>query len=718
MDAASQGLIDLPEPFRSALAGHAPARVCDAEASTPQALYGRALARIAAGREMLARQDLEVALPALGDVCGIELAFLDVRQRAAMVQARDAARLIFQRSEAGSRLSGRALHVLGLAEAKERNTPAAIDHLLAAAAVYRKVQDRLGLSHVRDTLGMVEAARGQVDCALQYYSLSLVDKSILGDRYGMAITLGNIGRLHLRSGRYEDAADCFQCDLDIAQVIGDERGAARMHEDLGRTYLAMGELDRAETELAACIAMAAQRGFTDLIFFAQKDLALLRVRQNRFSEAEHELQLAAQALPAQAEAYLPLLLDEVRGEMLLAKADPRALDVLRPVAQGFEQAELPDQFIPALILLAKACLAQGMKASAEEWLMRGLRIARSDGYGRYLPMMNEMMTSLDLVEGILDEKPRPIGNGPSLPENGYVMRERLGEPGGFGETFRAYDPQRAQIVAFKRLKLDALYDNWQRQRLLASARVELEAASRVRHPGIARVLAIGTDADGTTYIVQEYIAGRPLHDIFAATQSRVKKVLEMIEKIASALGALHEVGVVHRDLKPSNILVNEKDLPVLIDFGIAHICSSKNAKKSDGISGTLAYMAPEQALDKEIDGRADLYALGVIAYEWLGGALPIDPHGKKMAQALRDVAALVPPPLSRLRPEIPMGVEALVMGLLQKDPAQRPFSADEVAETCRRLAGVVKDGDDSVHVPMAGDSTAIPPTIIDGQRPS
>src|SRR3954451_14469802 len=129
--------MEIPEPFLSALAGHAPARVCDVEAPTPHALYGRAMARIAVGRESAAREDLEAALPALGDVCGIELAYLDVRQRSAVDDAMVRARLIVDRVEPGTSLSARALHVLGLLEAKCRNTPAALDNLLAAASVYR-----------------------------------------------------------------------------------------------------------------------------------------------------------------------------------------------------------------------------------------------------------------------------------------------------------------------------------------------------------------------------------------------------------------------------------------------------------------------------------------------------------------------------------------------------------------------------------------------------
>ncbi len=675
----------IPEPFRSALAQGRPSQVCDEKAATADALFGRASARVAVGREADARQDLEAALPELGDVCRVELALLDMTQRSAAEDALNVARSVAARAEPGSTLYARALHVVGLAEAKLRHTSTAVDALLQAAVAYKASGQQLGVAQVYDTLGAVEGARGRLDYALSFYALSLVDKTLLGDRQGMAITLGNLGRIHLRAGRFQDAVNCFERDLLLAEEMGDQRGRARMHNDLGRAYLALEDFARCERELDKCLEIATRCNFKDTEFFARKDLVLTRIAQGRIREAETELVATQKAIPDKAYSYFHLVLAATRGTLLLAKDDRGAVDVLQEAVNGFEEARLPDWEIPARISLAKALVKQKLKATAEQCLLRGLRLARSDGYARYLPALNEAMAELELVEGAIEEATRPIGRGPSLPENSYVIRERLGS-GAFGEVFRAYDPQRGQDVAYKRLRLGKIYDVRSRRRILASARVELEAASRVRHPGVARVLAFAPEPEGGMYIVQEYVPGRPLRELLPTDASaRPQEVLASLQRIAHALQALHEAGVVHRDLKPENILIREDGSPVLVDFGIARIADTKETE-DQRIAGTLVYMAPEQAMGKRVDARADLYALGVMAYEWLTGVLPLRPRGDTLEAMARDISTRHPPPVSDFRPGIAKDLEELVMSMLAKKPRQRPASAQAISERCQELA--------------------------------
>jgi len=296
------------------------------------------------------------------------------------------------------------------------------------------------------------------------------------------------------------------------------------------------------------------------------------------------------------------------------------------------------------------------------------------------------MTRLEMSEGIIEEATRPImqagpetqvGTGGQSGE-GYIILQRLGG-GGFGEVFRAYDPVRAKDVALKRFRLAKLYDVRRRKALIASAKLELEAASRVLHPGVVKISAVGIDDQGELYLVSDFVAGSTLRAVMSrAKDPAIGVFVRYMQLIASALQSLHEGGVVHRDLKPENVIVTAESLPVLVDFGIAHVARWTGA--SVPAAGTPAYMAPEQARGAAVDPRADLYALGVIAYEWLAGDLPVHPKGNDLRQIALELTAEQPVPLKQRRPELPAELSQLVMWLLEKEPSQRPGSASAVAE--------------------------------------
>ncbi len=680
--------IDVPEPFRTTLATGALRESADAEAATPEALFGRGLIRMALGgqRNIGARADFGQCLPELGDPCRLELALLTLQERGDANQARAAAEEIASRAAPGSRLAARAWHIAGVAQLKLSCTDGAIDSLLRAIEVYRALNDRLGLAQVYDSLGMAYTARGRLDHALGAFALSLVDKTLLDDRAGMAITLGNLGRLHLREGRFQQAIDCFERDLEISERLGDERGRARMHGDLGQAWLALEDFPKAEQEIEESLALARHNGDPRFEFLALKDRALVRMAQNRVAEAEADLDAAESLLPPGGDPSLKLITATVRGKLLAARGDSRALAQLEDAVRGFAELKLPDLEIPARIVLAEALVQAKFKAQAEQCLLAGLKLARGDGYARYLPRLNEAMTRLSIVEGALDETGRTIAAEPGVAPapGGYIIRGRLGG-GAFGEVFRAFDPQRNCEVALKRLHLERLYDVERRAKLLISARVELEAASRVRHPGVVRVLAIGAEPDGGTYITQDFIAGQSLREIMPADASApLEQVVLCLARIADALAALHAAGVIHRDLKPENILIRPDGTPVLVDFGICRVEGFTDLAAGK-VAGTLLYMAPEQAVGKRIDGRADLYALGVVAYEWLSGVVPVRPWGDSFEEMARDMASRSPEPVAEFRPQIDPPLAKLVMRLLEKKPSRRPASATAVADELRRF---------------------------------
>jgi len=657
--------------------------VCDVRAVTDLDYLGRALTRVAAGREEEARFDFERAVSGLGDVCRIELAHLDIRQRRSVRKAESVAREIAERAESPSRLAARAWHVLGLAEGKLRNHAAATDALLRAAEMYRQLDMRLARAHVFDTLGALEAARGRLDLAMGRYAMSLVDKSLLNDRFGTALTLGSIGRVHLRAGRYVDAVDCFQRDLEISTAIGDVRGVARMHADLGQAYSGLEDFDAALCEFAKGLSKAEASGLSDLAYFARKDLVLLQIRKGDFKKAEDELRRAARLLPEDGDPYLSHLLTAAKGELLLARGSSKAVALLQSAADGLQQAQLPDFEIPTRISLARALVDQNCKRMAEQCLLRGLRLAKKEGYSRYLTVLKEAMTALDVVESVVEEAPRKIAADDEL-QGGYIVRQKLGE-GAFGQVFRAYDANRGREVAIKRLRTQSLYDVRRRKRIIESIHLEMEAASRVRHPGVSRVLAIGQEPNGSYYVVQEFVAGNPLRQQIPKTaDADPAAVLSQVEKIGDALQALHEANVVHRDVKPENVIVRTDGTPVLIDFGIAWI-PDRTGRGCDEIAGTIQYMAPEQALGRRIDCRADIYSLGVLAFEWLCGVRPIRPHGQNFEEMANDIATRPASSVSDFRPDVNAEVVELVDQMLAKKPRGRPKTAAAVAQRCRRI---------------------------------
>jgi serine/threonine-protein kinase len=679
--------VELPEPFRSALRAGRPHDVEHAPASTAVERYARGLARTLCSEVREAREDFEAALAELGPHARVELIHLDVRAGDDVAAAVAAARKIAAQAAPATALRARSLHVAALGEHKLRQAGPAMVALLEAAEVYRALGDRAARARVHDTMGMVYAFKGRLDHAMHCYALSLVDKAVAGDRPGMAITLGNLGRVHLRAGRELDALECFHMDLEIAEEIQDELGIVRMHGDIGRALLSRDDPAGAEARFRRCLELAERWELREPAFFARKDLALALVAQGGLDEAERLLDEAQRSLPEGVRAYLPLVLDGARGEWLLARGDGRAVAVLERAVRGFERQEVPDLEIPARISLARALMRDGLKHSAEQCLLGGLRRARHHGYGRYLRPLNEAMAALELVEAAVEETGRSIGSGPDLAESSYVLRDKLGS-GAFGEVFRAYDPERGREVALKKLHLEQVYDPRVRERVLTTARLELEAASRVRHPGVVRVYAIGTEPGGGTYVVQEFVRGRPLSDLMPEDGSaELREVLAYAEKIAHALDALHAGGVVHRDLKPANVLVRDDGSPVLVDFGVAHVDAMAKGL-GDGLAvGTLAYMAPEQAYGKKVDGRADLYALGVIIFEWLTGVLPLRPRGATFDDRAYDINRRPAPPLSDFRSGLAGGVAELVASLLEKKPRRRPKTAAQLAAACAELRG-------------------------------
>ena len=200
----------------------------------------------------------------------------------------------------------------------------------------------------------------------------------------------------------------------------------------------------------------------------------------------------------------------------------------------------------------------------------------------------------------------------------YEIVKELGR-GTMGVVYQAHDPQIDRMVALKVLRPDRVVSQDFVLRFLREAK----AIGRISHPNIVTVYDVGQD-HGTIYIAMEYLEGRPLNEVIKGKTLPMDEAVGMCVQVADALGYAHRQGITHRDIKPSNIILAPDNRIKLTDFGIARIEDPDVAQQTQvgDILGTPVYMAPEQVMGQRADGRTDLYALGVIAYEMMAGQRP------------------------------------------------------------------------------------------------
>ncbi len=268
----------------------------------------------------------------------------------------------------------------------------------------------------------------------------------------------------------------------------------------------------------------------------------------------------------------------------------------------------------------------------------------------------------------------------------YVVRRRIGQ-GGMGIVYEAVHPDIGRRVAIKILRPDCAGDVYGLLR-------EAQTAASVRHRGIIDVFGFGELQGIGHYIVMDFLEGRSLaEEISEEAPMAPEQVLSILDDALAALAAAHARNVVHRDLKPSNLfLVSESGgtrYVKVLDFGLAKVRKPGDGPvtRSGFVVGTPEYIAPEQALEKPVDGRADLYSLGVIAFEMLTGQLPFSGEN---ALELMNAHVHAPPPRPSALAPVPEALDRLVLKLLSKRPEDRPLSAEaaraELKEAQRALS--------------------------------
>jgi eukaryotic-like serine/threonine-protein kinase len=273
--------------------------------------------------------------------------------------------------------------------------------------------------------------------------------------------------------------------------------------------------------------------------------------------------------------------------------------------------------------------------------------------------------------------------------------------GGMGEVWRAEDTVLERPVAVKLIRAEHAGD----LETLARFRDEARHAAAVSHPGIAHVYDYGESGPARLpFIVMELVDGPSLTELLARGPLDVPHVLDVVAQAAAALAAAHAAGLVHRDIKPGNLLISPDGSLKITDFGIAHAADSAPLTRTGTLIGTPAYLAPERIAGAPGSPACDLYALGMVAYECLAGALPFS--GTAVEVTLAYARRELPP----LPASVPGPVAALIAELTAKDPQARPASAAEVAARAARLLDPPQlTAPPFAAEPFAAEQSAAPP---------
>jgi len=284
----------------------------------------------------------------------------------------------------------------------------------------------------------------------------------------------------------------------------------------------------------------------------------------------------------------------------------------------------------------------------------------------------------------------------------YELREELGR-GAMGVVYRAHDPVIGRDVAVKTMHLSEAGTGMSREELVSRFQTEARAAGLLTHPNIVVVFDAGEE-EGIFYITMELVEGRSLQTMLDGRQVfSLPRVMRLMEQVCSALDFAHQRNVVHRDIKPANLMLTSDDTVKITDFGTAKILQIGTAQTSH-VMGTPSYMSPEQVKGKPVDGRSDVFSLGVILYELMTGEKPFP--GQNITTVIYKIINEDPIPPRSLDSTIHPGLSAVITRALAKEPSAR-------YQTCQELLDALKH----YHDATSADTTARMPygKVANGQ---
>lgn len=284
----------------------------------------------------------------------------------------------------------------------------------------------------------------------------------------------------------------------------------------------------------------------------------------------------------------------------------------------------------------------------------------------------------------------------------YEIAAEIGA-GAMGKVYKAFDPLIERTVALKTIRMDL--KGKQQSDFEARFFREAKSAGRLNHPNIVTIYDVG-ESDDSAYIAMEYLHGESLDKVLAShTPLTLERIVHIALQIANGLAYAHQHGVVHRDIKPGNIILLRRGGVVKItDFGIAQILSGSQTQVG-ALLGSPRYMSPEQVQGGAIDGRSDVFSLGVMLYEMLTGVTPF--AGDNLSAIFYGIMNFDPPPPSSINPALTPAHDRIVMRALAKRPHERYASAREIATDLRALHSVEKPQNKKPGLNRAGEITAL-----------
>jgi dienelactone hydrolase/predicted Ser/Thr protein kinase len=270
----------------------------------------------------------------------------------------------------------------------------------------------------------------------------------------------------------------------------------------------------------------------------------------------------------------------------------------------------------------------------------------------------------------------------------YQIEGEIGR-GGMGVVYRAQDLKLKRPVALKFLPPDFAADPETRERFV----IEAQAAAALSHPNICTIYEVG-EADELSYIAMEFVEGQSLKQRIKQGPLKVEEATDIAVQIASGLAEAHKKGIIHRDIKSANIMVTAKGQAKVMDFGLAKLRGGSSLTKTQTTLGTVAYMSPEQSRGEAVDGRTDLWSLGVVLYEMVTGNLPF--KGDRDASVIYSIVHEEPKSLRLSKPPVPEELQGVIAHALKKSLQARYASAEDMLKDLKAYQTSLRLGESGV----------------------